>query len=118
MHDAERLMKFAAMALGAATRIMQLVDARDGSRRPATDALDVGLLPAVKAISKTLEGRTARQKNPHPPDSLAFLAWVCARLGGWNCYYKPPGPKTMHGGWETLAAQLTGFTLATALAKA
>lgn len=118
MHDAGRLMKFAAMALGAAARIMQLVDARDGSRRPASDALDAGFLPALEAISKTLEGKTARQKKPHPPDSLAFLAWVCARLGGWNCYYKPPGPKTMRSGWETLAAQLTGFTLATGLGKA
>ena len=117
MHDAGRLMKFAAMALGAATRIMQLVDARDGSRRPATDALDAGLLFAVKAISKTLEGNSERQKNPHPADSLAFLAWVCARLGGWNCYYKPPGPKTMKNGWQILAAQLTGFSLATKLAN-
>lgn len=115
MHDAERLMKFAAMALGAAARIMQMVDARDGSSRPVSDAIDASLLPALKAISKTLEGRTERQRNPHPPDSLAFLAWVCARLGGWNCYYKPPGPKTMRSGWETLAAQLTGFTLASNL---
>ena len=30
----------------------------------------------------TLEGATERQKNPHPPDSLAFAAWVGARLGG------------------------------------
>lgn len=115
IHDAARMMKFAAMALGAAARIMQLVDARDGSRRPVDDALDAGLLPALKAISKKLEGRTDRQKNPHPPESLAFLAWVCARLGGWNCYYKPPGPKTMRSGWDTLAAQLTGFTLAESL---
>ena len=28
-----------------------------------------------------------------PPRSLAWLAWIIARLGGWNCYYKPPGPK-------------------------
>ena len=118
MHEAGRLMKFAAMALGAAARIMQLVDARDGSRRPATDILDASLRPALEAISKTLQGRTARQKNPHPPESLAFLAWVCARLGGWNCYYKPPGPKTMRSGWETLAAQLTGFSLATQIANA
>lgn len=117
MHDAGRLMKFAAMALGAATRIMQLVDARDGSSRPASDALEASLLPAVKAISKTLEGKSERQKNPHPADSLAFVAWVCARLGGWNCYYKPPGPKTMNNGWQALAAQLTGFSIATELAN-
>jgi hypothetical protein len=30
--------------------------------------------------------------------SLAWLAWIATRLGGWNCYYKPPGPKTMRAG--------------------
>ena len=112
LHDAERLIKLAALALGAAARIMQLVDARDGSERPLSDVLDPCLAPALKAISQSLEGNTERQKNPFPPDSLAFLAWVTARLGGWNCYYKPPGPKTMRSGWNTLAAQLAGYTLA------
>ena len=49
----------------------------------------------AEAIGPTLEGKTARQKNHHPLRSLAWLAWIMARLGGWNCYYKPPGPKTM-----------------------
>ncbi|MEA2887273.1 MAG: hypothetical protein QOD11_1633, partial [Bradyrhizobium sp.] len=50
----------------------------------------------------------------HPSDSLAFIAWITARLGGWNCYYKPPGPKTMHDGWTRLAAILKGYALASA----
>jgi hypothetical protein len=112
--DAERLMRLAAMALGAAARIMQLTDARDGSQRPLSDALDTRFAKALAAVSKALEGRTERQKNPHPPDSLAFLSWTCARLGGWNCYYKPPGPKTMRDGWNTLAAHLKGYALAAA----
>ena len=32
--------------------------------------------------------------------------------------YKPRGPKTMRSGWEALAAQLTGFPLATQIGKA
>ena len=62
---------------------------------------------------KKLEGKTERQKNPHRPGNLAFLAWIVARLGGWNCYYKPPGPKTMRTGWNRLAATLEGYMLAT-----
>jgi len=81
--------------MSAAVRTIQLVDARDGSTRPITDVVDDALAAPLAAISRTLEGRTARQKNPHPPESLAFVAWIAARLGGWNCYYKPPGPKTM-----------------------
>jgi hypothetical protein len=40
---------------------------------------------------------------------LAWLSWIVARLGGWNCYYKPPGPKTMRAGWDRLAAMVAGF---------
>lgn len=112
--DAERLFKLMALGIVAAARIMQLVDARDGGPRPATDVLDVAQLPAVAAISAHLEGKTARQKNHHPVGSLAFVAWVAARLGGWNCYYKPPGPKTMADGWKRLAERLAGFAIAMA----
>ena len=68
--------------------------------------------PAAEAITPTLEGRTARQQNPHPLHSLAWLSWTIARLGGWNCYYKPPGPKAMRAGWAQFAAMAAGFALA------
>lgn len=109
---AEPLFKLAALGLGAATRVLQLTDARDGSPRPATDVVDADLIEPIAAIGKTLEGNTARQKNHHPKGSLAWLAWITARLGGWNCYYKPPGPKTMATGWKKLAAMLEGFIMA------
>ena len=110
--EAHRLLKLAALGLIAATQTMQLVDARDGSARPATDVIDVGDIPAVAAISKTLEGATPRQKNHHARGSLAWLAWVTARLGGWTCYYGPPGPKTMAAGLRRLSERLAGYQLA------
>ena len=73
------------MALGAAARIIQLTDARDTSSRPASDVLDPHLFGPADAISASLEGKTERQKNPHPKGSLPWLAWITARLGGWNC---------------------------------
>ena len=93
--SARRLLNLGAPALVAAARIIQLVDARDGSSRPATDVIAREDLQAAAAIAATLEGTTERQKNPHANGSLAWLSWIAARLGGWNCYYKPPGPKTM-----------------------
>jgi hypothetical protein len=105
----EHLFKLTAIALVAASRTMQLVDARDGSERPASDLLDPDLHPAAAAIGRRLEGRTARQQNPYPYGSLAWLSWIVARLGGWNCYYKPPGPKTMRRGWDKLAERLDGY---------
>jgi Transposase DDE domain len=109
----EHMFNLAAAGLIAAVRTIQLVDARDGSSRPATDVLDKVFAPALERISQKLEGATQRQKNPHSPTSLAFVAWIAARLGGWNCYGKPPGPKTMRSGWNELAAMLCGYALAT-----
>jgi len=112
LHRADRIFKLAMVGLEAATRTVQLVDARNGSQRPATDVINPALLPAAEVIGKTLEGRTSRQKNPHPPQSLAWLSWIVARLGGWNCYYKPPGPKTMRAGWNRFSMMAVGFAMA------
>jgi hypothetical protein len=110
--DASRLFNLAAIALIAAARTIQLVDARDGSSRPASDVADDAVIAAAEVIGPTLEGNTARQRNPHPHHSLAWLSWIVARLGGWNCYYKPPGPKIMRIGWNQLAAIAIGYAVA------
>jgi hypothetical protein len=114
VQDATRLFNLAAIALTAAARTIQLVDARDGGPRPASDVADQDVIIAAKAIGPTLEGKTARQKNPHQPNSLAWLSWIVARLGGWNCYYKPPGPKTIRRGWNKLEAMAIGYAVAMA----
>lgn len=114
--EAERLTKLLMAALIAAVAVLQLVHARDGTSRQrladaATD-IDVTFLTALNA---RLEGKTAKQTNPHPPDSLAYLAWIVGRLGGWSGYlgkgYKPPGPKTMHDGLRQLQAMQNGWSL-------
>lgn len=112
LRDAERLFKLAAIGLVTAVRTIQLVDARDGGPRPASDVADAELIEAAAVIGPTLEGKTARQQNPHPPRSLAWLAWIAARLGGWTGYYKPPGPKVMRRGWDRLEAMAKGYLLA------
>lgn len=114
IQDAERLFRLAALAIGAAVRTLQLVDARDGGSRPMSDALDQKLVDQVAILVRAKEGATAKQKNPHPPGSLAWLSWVVARYGGWNCYGKPPGPKTMAKGWQRFSATLSGVIIANA----
>lgn len=114
VRDPVRVFRLSALALGAAARIIQLVDARDGGSRPMSDVLDTRFEPAVAALSRSREGATQKQRNPHPPGSLAWVSWVVARYGGWNCYGKPPGPKTMAKGWERFSATLTGVIIATA----
>ncbi len=114
LEEASRIMKLAALGVVASCRIMQLVDARDGGGRPATDAIPPEQIKLAAAISGSLEGGTGRQKNPWEKGSLSWLAWIAARLGGWNCYYKKPGPKTMAAGWRRLQAMLEGAAIAQA----
>jgi hypothetical protein len=101
-----------AASLIAAVTVLQLVNERDGSaRRPLEDAFDPDDREALQAVCASLEGKTARQKNPHPPGSLAYAAWVCARLGGWNGYYGKPGPVTMLRGLVQLHAIKHGWNI-------
>ena len=96
-----------AMTLVAGVSCMQMVQDRDGcAGRPLQDAFEAEDRPALEAVSATLEGKTEKQKNPHPKGSLAFAAWVCARLGGWTGYYGKPGPVVMlHGLYQFRAIQ-------------
>ncbi len=89
-----------------------MVRERDGAAgRPLQDLLDPEDQPALEAICKSLEGKTDRQKNPHPKGSLAYASWVCARLGGWTGYYGKPGPVVITHGLQTLKAMLQGWSI-------
>jgi len=110
--SAERLLKLAAAATKAACIDIQLVQERDGEHQlPATSVFTEAEIETLEALVPTLEGKTDRQKNPHPPDSLARAGWVIARLGGWNYYYKPPGPITFRRGIEQFYAIHRGHRL-------
>jgi hypothetical protein len=94
---AERLEKLAAAAVKAACIDIQLTQERDGKHQlPGATVFTEAEMDTIEALVPTLEGKTDRQKNPHPVKSLARATWVVARLGGWNCYYKPPGPITLN----------------------
>jgi len=99
--------KLVTAALIAAVAVQQLVHGREGASghlRPCTDVFEPEDLPLLKAWSAKLEGKTQRQKNPHPIGSLAYASWVCARLGGWTGYYGKPGPVVMLNGWLEIQA--------------
>jgi hypothetical protein len=88
-------------ALIAAITVQQLLHARDGSTpRPLSDAFHAEDRPLLEALNRSVEGKTAKQQNPHPPDTLAYAAWTCGRLGGWTAYYGQPGPIVLLRGWQ------------------
>ncbi|WP_207462932.1 IS4 family transposase [Azospirillum sp. SYSU D00513] len=112
------LCKLAVLSAHAAARIHQLVLARDGGTPvPAGELFDPSELATMAALIPQYEGKTEKQKNPHPPETLAWCAWIIARLGGWKGYRHsegPPGPLTMQRGYERFAAIHEGYKLAAA----
>jgi hypothetical protein len=116
IEDETPLRNLVMATLVAAVVIQQLVHARDGQAgpgplRPITDAFEFEDQPLLEAFCAELEGKTERQKNPHPKGSLAYAAWVCARLGGWTGYYGKPGPLVMLEGWLYFQAAKQGALL-------
>jgi hypothetical protein len=101
LDSAEGLIKLVAIATRVACVVIQLVQARNGGEElPADFVFTADEIEALKAINKTLKGRTELQKNHHRPNTMAWAAWIIAKLGGWTGYasHRPPGPITFHMG--------------------
>lgn len=110
---AERLLKLVAIAAKAAIITIQLLQARDGGQQPVHVAFNASEVAALTALNQQLEARSKRLRNPHPPDCLAWAAWIIGRLGGWDGYQssKPPGPITFKNGLEHFYAVAAGWSL-------
>lgn len=118
LEHGERLEKLAVMAFSAAVRVMQLTLTRDGvTIRPAADTFDADEIEVLQHVQPSLEGKTEKQKNPFPFLSLAWAAWIIARLGGWKGYAseRKPGPITMLQGLQAFSAIRQGWILAHSL---
>jgi hypothetical protein len=110
---ADRLLKLVAIAAKAAVITIQLLQARDGGQQPVLIAFNGHEIDALAALNQKLEARSKRLKNPHPPDSLSWAAWIIGRLGGWDGYpsSRRPGPITFKNGLEYFMAVATGWSL-------
>jgi hypothetical protein len=116
LSDGDALECLAATTLIAACQVMQLVHARGeaGRLQQASRVFEPAAIKVMTALIGQYEGKTAKQKNPHPKGSLAWAAWCIARLGGWTGYAseRPPGPVTFGRGLQRFYAIAQGYHLA------
>jgi hypothetical protein len=113
IESAERLMKMVAIAARAAAIVIQLVQARHGGEElEATFVFSPEEIEALDTINKGFDGKTALQSNPHRRKTLAWAAWIIAKLGGWSGYasHKPPGPITIHNGLDYFQKFFAGWS--------
>jgi hypothetical protein len=114
VESGNNLMKLGVLALCAAIQIMQLVLARDGTTEQKTkEVFDKEEIQVLEILKERLEGKTMKQKNPHPKENLAWASWIIARLGSWHGYKSegPAGPIVMGRGLNTFYTIYNGWKL-------
>ena len=97
------LRKLGIMTMDAATRAMQLKQARDGKAAlPIEAVFSLDEKQCLEKVGPTLEGKTQKQQNPYPKQTLPWASWIIARLGGWKGYQSqsPPGVITFKRGLD------------------
>ena len=115
LETAAGLMKLIAIAAKAAAIVIQLVQARNGNEELAADiAFSADEIEVLDAINRNKYRATKLQSNPHRQRTLAWAAWIIARLGGWTGYasHRPPGPITFHHGLAKFQIFAAGYACA------
>jgi len=108
------IQKLCIMALSVAVMILQLTLGRENTAESADLVFDASRQRFVEQLVPDVEGHTEKQKNPYPIGSLAWVAWLIARLGGWSGYrsQRPPGFQTMYRGLQQFEMMFSGWQLA------
>ena len=108
------LQRLALLAFPAALKVMQLQRGRMDDRSSCEKIFSLSEIRVLNELSHDLQGRTLKQCCCYPFGSMAWSAWVIARLGGWNGYAseRPPGVRTYHLGLKRFEALMSGWNLA------
>lgn len=115
IEDPKKLQILSILCVAAAIRVMALVESRDGkNKRSALDLFTKEELACLFLICKKLTGKTEKQRNSYIKNSMAWVSWIIARLGGWNGYASesPPGPIIILRGLQKFELQYEGWLLA------
>jgi Transposase DDE domain len=103
------------IGLQIALKINQLSQGRENeSERSAEISFTKEQIVVLKALVNRYEGKTEKQKNKFKEGTIAWAAWVIARMGGWKGYASEskPGNKTMRIGLNQFEGIYIGWNLA------
>jgi len=106
------LKKLCVLAVQAALTVMSLkLSLKDDHKIKADLLFSDEELMFLDIYMKELEGKTAKQKNPHKKNTLQWAAWALARLGGWSGYESqgPPGYITIKEGLDRFNDKVDSF---------
>ena len=79
------LKKLLVLSLASSWKILLMKQERKGQNNLAASVcFQAEEITLLKALQPALEGSTRKQQNPHQGETLAWAAWLIARLGGWK----------------------------------
>lgn len=101
------------IAMQVALKINQLTQGRDRQDISAETVFSKKEIVVLMAVQPHYEGTTDRQKNLYKQESLAWSAWIIARMGGWksDVLKSKPGSKTMKIGLDKFKSVCDGWYL-------
>jgi hypothetical protein len=103
------------IALQVSLKINQLTQGRDNQNPDSAAKLFTPKqIIVLKLLATHLEGKTEKQGNHFREGTIAWAAWIIARLGGWKGYASEakPGNKTMCIGLTRFEDAFIGWILA------
>lgn len=109
------LRKLGIMTMQAASRVMQLRQAREENcNLPIAEVFNEKEQECLVQILKDIDGNTEKLQNPYNKESLKWASWIIARLGGWKGYksQRPPGVITLKRGLNRFETIYLGWTIA------
>lgn len=110
------LKKLLTLSLEASWKIVLMKQERRGEKQLAASCcFNKEQIQVLKALQPTLEGKTYQQQNPFSKESLAWAAWLIARLGGWKpapLDKRPFGVISLCRGMQTFNKQFQGWLIA------
>ena len=115
LEKGKALKKLCLIAMGVALKINQLRQLRnDQTKIPAEIIFSTEQIEFIKILIPHYEGKTDKQKNHYSENTIAWAAWVIARLGGWKGYENesPPGNKTFKWGLDMFYTMFSGYKIA------
>ena len=115
LEDGAALRRLTLLSLPAALNIMQLwlVQKEAPKHTSLPSNYDQQQLKCLEQLNKQLQGNTEKLSNPNPANTMAWIAWIIARLGGWSGYssQRPPGVITLIRGYRRFENLYEGWRL-------
>ena len=109
----EAILRQTAMTFQAATKVLQLVYARNRhDSQPIEQVFNEQEQQVLRKLNQKFQRTTEKQRNPFPPNQTSWATWIIARLGGWKGYLsqRQPGPTTLKRGLEKFDVWVNAFS--------